>query len=128
MAEEILNQVLKPAHSDDRGDIYDLVEDAVDHVGLITFKQGVTRGSHYHKVSIQYSYVLEGQIKLVLKDVDGSNPRETVLGPGSLSKIPPNTIHTYTALSDAKMLDITTLRRLTDAEYEDDTVRVAIAA
>ena len=60
------NHVLKPVFSDKRGDIFDIVEGKVGHVGLVTFKTGVIRGNHYHKKSTQYSYVLDGTIELWL--------------------------------------------------------------
>lgn len=124
MSHGILNQTVPPVFSDDRGDIFDLIEDKVGHVGMITFKKGAVRGNHYHKKSTQYSFVLDGEIKMTLTDVDGSNARETILKSGSLSKILPLTVHTYEALSDARMLDVTTLGR-TDDGYEKDTIRIS---
>lgn len=120
---KIENRVVKPVFSDARGDIFDIVEEKVGHIGMVTFKKGAVRGNHYHKESTQYSYVLEGELTLVLSDPDGSNPQEVHLVPDMLSVIPPLTVHTYTALTDARMLDITTLSR-TDDGYEMDTVKL----
>ena len=118
-----MNYKLKPEHSDRRGDIFDIVEDAVGHVGMVTFKKGATRGNHYHKQSIQYSYILDGKIKLVCSDLSRKRIKEFVLSPGTLTRIPPKTIHTYTAITPARMLDVTTLRRGKKG-YENDTFRI----
>jgi len=118
------NTVLKPAFRDARGEIFDLIEEKVGHVGLITFVRGAVRANHYHIRSTQYSYVLEGKIKLMISRIDGTRKKEYILGPGTLSSIPPKMVHKYTALTKAKMLDITTLSR-NDNGYEKDTVRVS---
>lgn len=115
-----------PAFHDDRGDIFDLIEAPVEHVGLITFTAGAVRAKHYHKQSTQYSYVLEGTIELIVFPKDSPETRETVeMGPGTVAAIEPGIVHTYRAKTAAKILDMTTLSRLSTG-YEDDTVRVDV--
>lgn len=117
------NKVLKPVFTDKRGSIFDILEEKVGHIGLITFNKGVTRANHWHKKSVQYSYVLEGKIRLTVSDRDGSHKKQTVITEGTLTTIPPRTVHTYTALSKASIIDITTMSRK-DNGYEEDTIRV----
>ncbi len=121
---KVSNTKIDPVHTDDRGSIYDLVEEQVGHVGMVTFSAGAIRGNHYHKKSVQYSYVLKGELELITSNVDGSDRKVDILVPGTLSRIPPEVIHTYKARTDAEMLDIVTLSR-TDDGYESDTIRVA---
>ena len=118
-----VNYKLKPVFRDHRGDIFDIVEDNVGHVGMVTFKKGVTRGNHYHKHSTQYSYVLDGKIKLIVSDLQKKRKKEYILDPGTLTCIPPKTIHTYKAITTARMLDVTSVSRSKDG-YERDTHRV----
>lgn len=118
------NHKLKPVFKDKRGEIFDIVEDEVGHVGMVTFKEGVVRGRHWHKHSTQYSYVLEGKIKLTVSDLRGKWKKSLTLGPGSLTCIPPKIIHTYIAITPAKMLDVTTISRVKDG-YEKDTFRIS---
>lgn len=118
------NAVLKPAFRDARGEIFDLIEEKVGHIGLITFTKGAVRANHYHLRSTQYSYILDGTIKLMVCRIDGTQKKEYVLKPGTLTSIPPKMIHKYTALTKARILDITTLSR-TDDGYEKDTIRVS---
>ncbi len=122
--QKFYNVLPKAAFRDARGEIYDLLEEKVGHIGLITFsKKGVVRANHYHLRSTQYSYILEGKIKLTISDVNGKNKRNFTLKPGMVSAIPPRVVHTYTALTPAKILDMTTLNRK-DNGYEKDTVRM----
>lgn len=120
----VKNVVLKPVFTDKRGDIFDLVEENVGHTGMVTFTRGAVRARHYHLRSTQYSYVIEGTLKLAVSDIDGKHKKEYLLKPGTLSTIPPMVVHTYTALSKARMLDLTTLSRKARG-YEKDTRRVA---
>src|SRR3989344_8174285 len=123
-AEGVKNTKLAPVFSDARGDIFDIAEGTIGHVGMVTFAKGASRGKHYHKDSSQYSCVISGTLKFTVSDIDGGNSREYVLEKGALSTIPPRVIHMYEALSDAVMLDLTTLARTNDG-YEKDTVRIS---
>lgn len=124
--EQVTSVQLQAAHRDDRGSIFDLVEDQIGHVGLITFKAGAMRANHYHKISIQYSYILKGEIELTTARIDGSDKKVERLVEGTLTRIPAKIVHAYKALSDAEILDMTTLSR-SDNGYEEDTVRSQIA-
>ena len=99
------------------------MEDPVGHIGLITFSKGAVRGNHYHKKSVQYSYILEGKIELTISNIKGGNKRKYILTPGTLTTLPTKLVHTYRALSKASMLDMTTFDRKGNA-YEDDVFRV----
>lgn len=116
-----------PVFEDDRGKIFDLFEEQVHHVGLITFKKGAVRAKHYHKQSIQYSYVLEGVIELIVCPNDRLDEREVIeMAPGTIAAIDPGVVHAYRAKTDASILDLTTLSRA-DNGYEDDVVRVEMS-
>lgn len=114
---------LEPAFSDDRGSITDILDENVGHVGLITFTKGATRANHYHKVSVQYDYILSGKIRLVVCKPDGSAREDHVLVAGMATEVPPGIVHAYIAEEDSSMIDITTLSRA-DNGYEQDTIRV----
>ena len=54
---------LSTSFKDERGEITDILQHVpVDSVTLITCKKGAIRANHYHKESIQYSYVLSGEM------------------------------------------------------------------
>lgn len=120
-----VSRTLTPVHTDARGSIFDIVEDKVGHVGMVTFETGAIRGNHYHKVSVQYSYVLTGELEFSTANPDGSNIKTEKITAGTLTRIPPGVVHAYKALSKSQMLDVVTLSRNDDG-YESDTVRVEI--
>lgn len=123
-----MNQVevytIEPAFSDERGEIFDLIESKVGHTGLITSAKNAVRANHYHLISTQYTYIVSGTMELKTKHKDDrSTPDIVILKPGMMAIIPPLFIHTLTALEDSVFLDSTTLSR-SDGGYEADTIRV----
>lgn len=121
---KVKNHIVKPVFTDARGKILDILEEPVNHIGMVTFRKDSVRGNHYHKKSIQYSYVLSGQIKLIVSNPRGKYKKEFILKPGALTVIPPQIVHTYKALTKAEMLDMTTLSRKNKG-YQKDTIRVS---
>lgn len=116
---------IDPVFEDNRGAIYDLIEEDIRHTGLITFVKGAKRGNHYHKKSTQYTYIVEGVIELLVKDWGAKDAllEKFIMKKGDLAIIPPLVMHTFCALEPSTILDCTTESRKQDG-YEDDTVRV----
>ncbi len=124
MEKRIITRMIKPVFSDKRGLIADIFEGEIGHIGYVTFVKGAIRGSHYHKKSTQYTYVISGEIELFLKKIKTDNKaRKIILKKGQFTAIPPGFIHTYKAITPSMMLDMTTLSREGHG-YENDTVRV----
>ena len=56
---------LNPSFKDDRGEIIDIfVKSPKDHCSIITSKKGAVRGNHFHKKSIQYTFIVSGKFML----------------------------------------------------------------
>ena len=124
-AKKVTVKKVKSVFQDARGKIFDLVEDAVNHVGLITSCAGSVRGNHYHKRSTQYTYMISGKIQLVTKDARAKNTRvkKVMMTAGDVAIIPPWTIHTYRAIANSAFIDCTSASRKKKG-YEEDTMRV----
>ena len=115
---------LVPAFEDARGVITDILQHTpVDSVTIITCTKGAVRANHYHKESIQYSYVLSGQILAYTQLPDG--PVEShALVKGDMLESPPLERHALHAVEDSVLLIITRGPR-GGKGYEDDTFRVS---
>jgi dTDP-4-dehydrorhamnose 3,5-epimerase-like enzyme len=56
---------------DKRGYILDIfINNPKDHCTLVTFNKSSIRGNHYHKKSVQYSFILEGKFLMIISRVD----------------------------------------------------------
>jgi uncharacterized RmlC-like cupin family protein len=115
---------LAPAFQDQRGQITDIIQHTpFDSVSIITCVCGADRGNHYHKESIQYTYVLSGRIRARTQSPDG--PVEVAdLVVGDLLESPPLVRHALLALEDSILLIIARGPR-GGKGYEDDTFRVS---
>jgi len=117
---------IDPVHMDERGIISNLINENVNNVGLITTEEGAIRGSHYHKISFQYSYTLSGKFEVLLAHSNNlSDVKKVIVNAGEIIIIPPLVVHQFKAIERAVMINMGTLSR-EDKGYEDDTVRVDI--
>lgn len=109
---------------DARGTISDILDDVpVNAITIITSKKGVSRGNHFHKKSVQYTYVVSGRIKYLSRKGKGKT-RSAILGPGGLAVSPAGEAHAVVALADTVFLSITDGPRH-GTNYEADTYRLA---
>ena len=114
---------LKPAHTDERGVITDLLHDeTINAVTIISFTQGAVRANHYHKETYQWNYVLSGTIKIVTQ-LHQQAKVETILKTGDFVVTMPNESHALTALEASELLVLTKGPRGGD-NYEHDTFRL----
>jgi len=114
---------LKAAFSDERGIITDIIQHTpVDSVTLITCNKGAIRGNHYHKESIQYTYVISGQI-VAYTQFPGELVESESLFEGDLLESPVLELHALHAIEDSVLMIITRGPR-GGKEYENDTFRV----
>lgn len=115
---------LKPAFKDSRGSILDILDDVdLNSATLITNKKGAVRANHFHKKTVQYTFVLSGRVRYVGKGLGGR--RTVVLKAGDLAVSPPNEAHATEALSDATFLALSHGPRH-GRNYEADTFRLAV--
>ena len=111
------------AFEDDRGKIIDILQHVpVDSVTIITCNKDSIRANHYHKESVQYSYVLSGQM-LAYSQMPGEEVESQILEDGDMMESPPLERHALHALEDSLLLIITRGPR-GGKNYEDDTFRV----
>ena len=123
---EVIVKRIKPAYTDERGSIADILNEKVNHVGLIVTEKDAIRGNHYHKLSRQYTYILSGKFEvLIAKSSFPEKVKKIILESGEIIIIPPGIIHRFKALEESNMIELTSESREENA-YEDDVVRIEI--
>lgn len=64
--------------SDDRGNINGIIQQGQwQEMNCITTKANVTRGDHYHAKAEELIFIVQGSIKLYLRNVKKNSPLET---------------------------------------------------
>ena len=123
---EVIVKKINPVHTDERGSIIDLLNEKLNHVGLIVTEKDAIRGCHYHKLSTQYTYVLSGKFEiLIAKSNTPTNVKKIILESGEIIIIPPGIIHRFKALEKSTIIDMVSESRAGNS-FEDDVVRVTI--
>lgn len=116
---------LIPAHIDDRGTITDLIgDDQINAVTMITFAPGAVRANHYHERTIQWNYVISGEVLLVTQMPEGERV-ERVLRKGDFAMSPAFERHALKGLTEAEVLILTKGPRK-GSQYENDTFRLTV--
>jgi len=110
---------------DARGQIIDIFTNgSKDHVTVIHSKKGAVRGNHYHKKSIQYTYVVSGQLTMLSQKVGQKKVCKHVLKPNDLMIHGPNEAHALIADKDTIFLAFADGLR-GGKNYEKDTFRLS---
>ena len=114
---------IKSNFEDSRGSITDIM-DSVSFNGatLIESKAGCIRGNHYHKKTIQYIYILEGEMKSTSKKINHDVEIVTV-GTGDLISHEPLEAHNFEATEDTRFIVLSSGLR-SGKDYEKDTYRL----
>lgn len=121
---------IKPDYSDERGDIYKLVDNhpEIRSVLRISHKKGTAaRGNHFHKKDTHWVFVEKGKMRYSERDATSATAEveSVILGPGDMVVSKAGRAHAMEALENTVFWAITTEGRK-QANYEEDTVRVKI--
>lgn len=107
--------------SDERGDIMDLIEnEEINAITRISFNSGAIRANHYHKKTIQWNYVLEGEVRLVTK-MPSKEIIEVVMYAGDLYETEPMESHALQCISENALLLVFTKGPRAGKDYASDT-------
>lgn len=120
---------VKPFYKDSRGELSHLLDGKTKIVSavLITCKKGSVRANHYHKHDTHYSYMIQGSMEYVHKDLSKKNAKKQsfIVREGQIIVTPPMFGHAMKFLEDSLFLALTTEPR-SRAEYENDTERIEL--
>ncbi len=76
-------------------------------VNYVTSRAGATRGNHYHKESHELVFILEGEVEVVLRDVNDADGTDTVvLKAGQGVEIGTFVLHTMRYLADTVQISL----------------------
>ena len=99
-----------------------LILNIFNHVALIKSNKKSIRGNHFHKKTIQYTYVLDGKLYYFKKK--GRSYQKKILKKGDLIKTMPLEIHAFKFLAKKNTLLIFSSGLRGGKDYEKDTFRV----
>ena len=107
---------------DARGVIQDLLG-PVDSVTQIYTKKGAVRGNHMHRETVQFTFIVWGELLVAWVEDDGVHTK--TYGPGDLVTEHAGVPHAWKAVADTLVLVFTKGPR-SGANYESDTIRLEV--
>jgi dTDP-4-dehydrorhamnose 3,5-epimerase-like enzyme len=122
----MIHTTIKPATSDERGTISDILYKAeIHHAAVIESKRaGLIRGNHYHKETTQHIFMTKGSLRYWYQPVDKSEPVKSILVKEyDLVSTPPFEIHALEILEPNQFVVFSQGKR-GGQDYESDTFRV----
>ena len=109
--------------TDDRGSIDNLADGNLGDVALISSIKGAIRANHVHFHDWHFSYLVEGSMDYVWKDVDGIEKSITGIK-GQMLFTPPGIPHKMVFLENSLFIAISAKNRSSE-DYEQDTTRLS---
>ena len=91
--------------TDNRGYIKDLLyNQSINHITLIGSKKNKIRGNHFHKKTIQYTFILKGELIYFWKHLKKNKIFRKRMKSGSLIKTSRNLVHAFKFLKSTEIL------------------------
>ncbi len=75
-------------------------------INYIETRKNVVRGNHYHKFTKELFYILEGRVKIKIRNLFSGEAHEFEAGPKTVFIVDPYEVHTFETLEDAKWLNM----------------------
>ena len=110
--------------TDDRGSIDNLADGTLGDVALISSIKGAMRANHVHAQDWHFSYLVEGSMDYVWRDLDGKEKFTTGIK-GQMLFTPPGIPHKMIFLEDSLFIAISAKNRSSE-NYEQDTTRLPL--
>lgn len=91
----MLIEIIEPSFvfTDDRGTLVQLVRDGYKQFNIITSKENVLRGNHYHKLNKEAFYIIDGEFELHVEKEGVSE--DYTFRSGDMFAIPPYVMHSF---------------------------------
>ena len=88
-----------------------------EEINYVESSKGSFRGNHYHKKTIEGFFIIDGKIKVTLRDIINHSKRTFIAKKGDIFIINPNTLHTFEVLENSKWINM--LSRPLDGQKKD---------
>ena len=101
-----LYELMKPdfEFEDERGALVQLVHEGYRQINVVSSKQGVVRGGHFHRHNREAFYVVSGSFELRLRL--GEQRESRVFRAGEMFALPPGVIHEFAYLEDTLLIGL----------------------
>ena len=82
----------------------------IHYQAYIELREGTVRGNHYHEVKEEFIYLIQGELLLVMEDIDSRTRESVSLQTGDLVVISPRVAHALKILKHGHAIEFSTAR------------------
>ncbi|HWX21245.1 MAG TPA: cupin domain-containing protein [Candidatus Binatia bacterium] len=85
-------------------------EEGIRYIAMIQLRPGNPRGNHYHKVKQEFLYLMEGEVLLLVEDLETRQRASVPLHGGDLAFIPTRIAHALQVLQPGFAVEFSAAR------------------
>ncbi|MFH1439369.1 MAG: cupin domain-containing protein [Candidatus Woesearchaeota archaeon] len=100
-------KIIKPVNklSDERGYLIEIMQNGLwKQINHSFTKKGNKRGNHYHKYCHEFFYIIDGELKITIRNINTKEQRIAIMKRGDCFIIEPYEIHIVEALTDLELV------------------------
>ena len=95
----------KPRISDGRGELIEIGKgDQWEQVNYVVSKKNSIRGKHYHKKTKELFFIIKGEAKVIIKEVDSNKKTKFRVKQREAFLVKPYEVHTIKSLTDVEWI------------------------
>ncbi len=100
-------------YKDERGSISGIINKNLwEEINLITSEKGAKRGGHYHKLTKELFFILQGEIEVITQKINSDNKLGektiNIVKKDDIFLIEPYVVHYFNILEDSKWINVLT--------------------
>jgi mannose-6-phosphate isomerase-like protein (cupin superfamily) len=102
-------KIIKPykIFKDQRGTLVGIINDGKwEEINYLETEKNQTRGNHYHKNTEEMFYILDGTIKVIVKNIKTKKKQEKTVKKGAIVLINPFELHTFISRTKCKWINV----------------------
>lgn len=106
------------SHKDERGQIFGIINEGDwKEANFVQTNKGAKRGGHYHKITRELFYIIDGEIQVHLENIKTQKTVDFKLKKGDICIIEPYTNHLFEAINNSQWINMLSVKM--DKEHPD---------
>jgi mannose-6-phosphate isomerase-like protein (cupin superfamily) len=98
-------------HNDKRGTFRGIINSGRwEEANFISTRKGEVRGGHYHKVTEELFYIINGKISIVISNLDGEKIKSFEVSEGDIFMVEPFEVHTFKCEEDSSWINFLSIK------------------
>lgn len=98
-------------HDDERGIFRGIINAGTwEEANFISTRAGEVRGGHYHKLTRELFYIINGRISILISDLTGKEISKFEVSEGSIFQVDPYEVHTFTCIEESSWINMLSMK------------------